>query len=181
MSITYTHRHVLEDHITGFETRPNANHLSVFRRPAIACVLAHASEESDVDLALAMMDGVSKRVCGPGEWLAVSQEMAPESLMRTLRTIPGAAILDDSDGRVLLRLDGPHARKILAKCVAVDLHPDAFALNMSAPMLIAHVSGNLARTADDAFEIIVPRSYSGTVFEEIKEMGREFALTAGFA
>ncbi len=181
MSITYTHRHVLEDHITGFETRPNANHLSVFRRPAIAYVLAHAGHESDVDLALDMADGLSKRICGPAEWLAVSQEMTPDNLMRSLTSIAGAAVLDDSDGRVLMRLDGPHARKILAKCVAVDLHPDAFALDASAPMLIAHVSGNLARTAEDAFELIVQRSTAGTVFEEIKEMGREFALTAGFA
>jgi heterotetrameric sarcosine oxidase gamma subunit len=181
MSITYTHRHVLEDHITGFETRPNANHLAVIRRPAIASVLAHAGHESDVELALDMAEGVFKRVCGPAEWLAVSPDMTPETLQRRLKSISGASVLDDSDGRVLMRLEGPHARKILAKCVAVDLDPAVFMPDMSAPMLIARVPGNLARTDDDVFEIIVSRSYAGTVFEEIKDMGREFALTAGFA
>ncbi|WP_377296505.1 sarcosine oxidase subunit gamma [Rhizobium sp. SGZ-381] len=180
MSITYTHRHVLEDHITGFEARPNVNHLSVIRRPAMAVVLAHGGAESDVDLALDMIEGVSKRVCGPAEWLAVAQDRTPESLLRVLTSIPGASVLDGSDGHVLMRIDGPHARKVLAKCVAVDLHPDVFPIDMSAPMLIAHVAGNLARTGENSFEIIVPRSFAGTVFEEMKEMGRDVALTAGF-
>ncbi|RYE61677.1 MAG: sarcosine oxidase subunit gamma, partial [Oxalobacteraceae bacterium] len=33
MALTLLHRHALEDHILGFETSANPNHLSVARRP----------------------------------------------------------------------------------------------------------------------------------------------------
>jgi heterotetrameric sarcosine oxidase gamma subunit len=180
MIMSFAHRHVLEDHITGFETKENAHHLSVARHPSIIAVLAHAGAEEDVQLALSLLEEASLRSCGPAEWLVVSSTLASDALLRQIRDIPGASAFDHSDGRVLMRIEGPNVRKILAKCLAVDLHPDAFAIDASANLLIAHVAGNLARTGDDIFEIIVPRSFAGTVFEELKEMGREFALTAGF-
>lgn len=181
MTLSFAHRHVLDDHITGFEMKPNAHHLTVSRRPTILTVLAHPGAEAAVGAALAALDGVSVRFCGPGEWFCVSETVAAEALLRLVREIEGASAFDHSDGRVLMQITGPHVRKILAKCLAVDLHPEVFAIGRSATMLIAHVSGNLARTGDNAFEIIVPRSYAGFVFEELKEMGREFALTAGFS
>ncbi|MGE6739970.1 sarcosine oxidase subunit gamma [Allorhizobium pseudoryzae] len=181
MTIAFVHRHVLEDHITGFETKPNAHHITVPRHPTILTVLAHSGMEAAVGAALAHIEGVSVRVCGPSEWLCVSETVSAEALLRLVREIEGASAFDHSDGRVLLQITGAHVRKILAKCLAVDLHPEAFAIGRSANMLVAHVSGNLIRTADNSFEIIVPRSYAGTVFEELMEMGREFALTAGFA
>jgi sarcosine oxidase subunit gamma len=180
MTISFAHRHVLEEHITGFETKANPHHLSVPRRPAIITVLARAGAEEDVQLALGLIEEASLRTCGPAEWLVVSHTLASDSLLRQIRALPGACAFDHSDGRVLMKIGGPHVRRILAKCVAVDLHPDAFAIDACANMLVAHVAGNLARTGADTFEIIVPRSYAGTVFEELKEMGREFALTAGF-
>jgi heterotetrameric sarcosine oxidase gamma subunit len=180
MTMSFAHRHVLEDHITGFETNENAHHLSVMRRPTIISVLAHAGAEEDVQLALGLLEEASLRACGPGEWLVVSPTVAPDVLLRQIRDIPGASAFDHSDGRVLMRIRGPNVRKILSKCLAVDLHPDAFAIDASANLLIAHAACNLARTGENLFEIIVPRSFAGTVFEELKEMGREFALTAGF-
>lgn len=180
MTISFAHRHVLEDHIIGFEMKPNAHHLSVSRRPTIVTVLAHAEAEEDVQLALDLLEDVSIRSCGPAEWLAVSQSSSPEALLRLLRAIPGSSAFDQSDGRVLMQISGPDVRRILAKCVGIDLHADVFALGASGNMLIAHVAGNLARSGPDSFEIIVPRSTAGTVFEELKEMGREFALTAAF-
>ncbi|MBT9369449.1 sarcosine oxidase subunit gamma family protein [Rhizobium sp. CSW-27] len=181
MTLSFAHRHVLEDHIVGFETRPNPHHLAVVRRPTILCVLAHAGFEGGVKAALHALEGVCVRICGPAEWLVVSHSVGPEALLRLVREIEGVSAFDHSDGRVLMRIAGPNVRSILAKCLAVDLHRDSFAPGASANILIAHVAGNLARIGEDAFEIIVPRSYAGTVFEEVKEMGREFALTAGFS
>lgn len=92
-----------------------------------------------------------------------------------------AVFFEQSDGRTLLRLSGPNVRAILAKCVPVDLHRDVFAEGQSGTMLCCHVSANVARTGPDTFEIAVMRSFAGTVFDEVLEMGREFNLTAGFA
>jgi hypothetical protein len=44
MSVAYQSRHVLEDHVSGFEGEPNPNHLAVVRRPVIFSVLAHAGQ-----------------------------------------------------------------------------------------------------------------------------------------
>lgn len=181
MTLSFAHRHVLEDHIVGFETKPNPHHLAVARRPTILSVLSHAGFEAGVKAALQALEGVSVRICGPAEWLAVSHSVGPEALLRLVRAIEGVSAFDHSDGRVLMQITGPNVRKILSKCLAVDIDRDRFPIGASASMQIAHVAGNLARTGEDAFEIIVPRSYAGTLFEEVKEMGREFALTASFA
>ncbi|MFT4182053.1 MAG: sarcosine oxidase subunit gamma family protein [Rhizobium sp.] len=183
MSVAYQSRHVLEDHISGFEAAPNPNHLAVIRRPVVFSVLGHGGWDDWALAALKAMPDVSVRHAGPGEWLAVSETLGAESLARDLALLDPRRLsfFEQSDGRVVLRLSGPSIRRILAKCVAVDLHPQVFAEGQSANMLCCHVGANLARTGPDRFEIIVPRSYAGSVFEELMEMGREFALTAGFA
>ena len=183
MSVAYQNRHVLEDHISGFEGEPNPNHLVVVRRPVIFSVLAHAGQGNWTLAALKAMSDISVRHAGPDEWLAVSEVLAAETLARDLAILDAGRVsfFEQSDGRGILRISGPSVRRILAKCVAVDLHPQVFADGQSANMLCCHVSANLARVGPDSFEIIVPRSFAGGVFDELMEMGREFALTAGFA
>jgi heterotetrameric sarcosine oxidase gamma subunit len=181
MSLTLFHRHVLEDHLSGSDAKANPNHLSVARHPAIFSVLTHRGQEAGVSRALASIEDVQIRDCGPNETLVVSTALGAAVVENLIGEIAGASIVDQSEGRALLRISGPSVRKILAKCVAVDLHPDAFAVGRSASTLCCHVPVNLARTAADTFEIIAPRSFCGSLFEEMMEMGREFALTAGFS
>ncbi len=181
MSIHLLHRHVLEDHISGFETDPNPNHLSVIRRPVIFSVLARAGHEAEIAEALWNAEDVAPRFCGPYEWLAVSRTVGAETVEAMLSEIANASVIDQSDGRVLMEISGPGVRKILAGCVAVDLHPEVFEEGRSATMLCCHAAANIARTGKDTFEIIVPRSLAGSVFEALMEMGREHALTRGFA
>lgn len=181
MSLTLFHRHVLEDHLSGFETNANPNHLSVVRRPTIVSVLAHRGNEASVMDALSSVADIQVRDCGPGEWLLVSRTAGAAAVEASVAEIAGASPVDQSDGRVLMEIHGPSVRKILAKCVAVDLHPDAFAVGKSTNALCCHVAVSLVRTGDDTFEIIAPRSFCGSLFEELTEMGREFALTASFA
>jgi sarcosine oxidase subunit gamma len=181
MSLTLFHRHVLEDHLSGFGGKSNPNHLSVLRRPAIFLVMAHRGYEACVRDALASITDVEVRDCAPGEWLVVSTRSGAVAVENVLCEIAGASVADQSDGRALLEISGPRVRNILAGCVAVDLHPDIFAIGSSANMLCCHVAVNLGRTGADRFEIVVPRSLCGWLFEEMMEMGREFALTASFA
>ncbi|PXA83066.1 sarcosine oxidase subunit gamma [Caulobacter sp. D4A] len=181
MSINLLHRHVLEDHISGFETDPNPNHLSVARRPVIFSVLAHAGHEAEVAEALWNAEDVAPRFCSPSEWLVVSQTAGAETIEAMLSEIANASVADQSDGRVLMEISGPSVRTILSRCVAVDLHAEVFEEGQSATMLCCRVAANVARTGADTFEIIAPRSLAGSVFEELIEMGREHALTRGFA
>lgn len=181
MSLSLYHRHVLEDYLSDFGGKANPNHLAVLRRPAIFSVLAHRGHEAFVENGLKSVEGVQVRKCAPDEWLAVSTSASAAVIENLLGDIAGASIVDQSDGRALLQIHGPNVRKILTKCVAVDLQPDTFVIGASANMLCCHVAVNLARTGADMFEIVVPPSFSGSLFEEMMEMGREFALTAAFA
>lgn len=183
MPVTFAARHVLEDHISGFEATPNPHHLAILRAVSVFSVLAHSGHEADIDEALTNLEDVHVRFCGPGEWLVVSETVAADTIARQLSDLGSvrAAFADQSDGRVVLRIHGPKVRLILAKCTAIDLHPDLFEIGQSANCQICHVAANLARTGQDAFEIIVMRSFAGFLFDEMREMGREFALTAGFA
>ncbi|MEB2842812.1 sarcosine oxidase subunit gamma [Rhizobiales bacterium RZME27] len=180
MSIPFTHRHILEDRMSGYEPSPNANHLTVLRRPVIFSALAHAGHEASVAEALSLVENIVVRSVSPSDWLLVSQNAEAGAIAASLGAVPGLSFAEQSDGQVLMAVSGPDVRKILAKCVAVDLHADAFAEGESAPMMICRVAGNLARTGTDTFEILVPRSYAGYVFDELREAGREYAMTRGF-
>jgi len=184
ISLNLAYRHPLDGTLSGFETRAkNADHLVVVRRPAIFSVMAHAGHEAAILTALGNMADVSVRSCGPAEWFLVSDTATADSVGRDLAALGAkrASFVEQSDSRVVLRVAGPNMRKILAKCVAVDLHADVFAEGQSANMLCCHVSCNVSRTGPDVFEILVPRSYISTVFAELLEMGREFGLRCGFA
>ncbi len=183
MPVTYAARHVLEDHISGFEATPNPHHLAILRAVSVFSVLAHPGHEADIDEALTNLEDVHLRLCGPGEWLVVSETVSADTIARQLADLGArrASFVDQSDGRVVLRLHGTKVRAILAKCTAVDLHADLFEIGHSTNCQICHVAANLARTGQDSFEIIVMRSFAGFLFDEVREMGREFALTAGFA
>jgi sarcosine oxidase subunit gamma len=181
MTLHLLHRHVLEDHLAGFETRSNPNHVAVFRRPVILSVLAHAGHETEIAARLAGLEVATVRYCGPAEWMIAAPDGAVNDLLGVLTALEGASVCDQSDGKVLLSISGPSVRRILAKCVAVDLHPEVFVEGQSANMLCCHVAANLARTGADSFEIIAPRTLAGSLFEELMEMGREYALTAAFS
>ncbi|TCL74471.1 sarcosine oxidase subunit gamma family protein [Rhizobium sp. BK251] len=182
MTPTFQNTHPLEDHVSGFDNRTSPDHLAILRRPAIFSVLAHGGETDQADAALKALPDAVVRNASPGEWLVISETVGAETLAREISAIEWPlSIVDQSDGRAVLRISGPNVRRILAKCVAVDLHPLVFAEGRSANMLCCHVSANVARFGTDSFEIVVMRSYAGSVFEEIMEMGREFALTAGFS
>lgn len=183
MPVTYAARHVLEDHISGFEATPNPHHLSILRSPVVFSVLAHASHEADIDEALSNLEDVHVRFCGPGEWLVVSESVSADTVARQLADlgVARASFVEQSDGRVVLRIAGPRVRAILAKCTALDLDADVFEIGQSSNCQICHLAANLARTGQDTFEIIIMRSFAGFLFDEVSEMGKEFALTAGFA
>lgn len=183
MSRTYISRHPLDDLLPLEPGIRAVDHLDVPRSSAIVSVMAMEGEEASVTAGLAASGDVSIRFTGPGEWLAVSQSETPESLHRNLSLLLAetAYIVDQSDGRVVFRLSGPNARRILAKGIATDLHPAILETGTSSNVLCGHISVNLARTGENEFELIVMRSFAVALFDDLKVMGREFDLSAGFS
>lgn len=183
MSKTYISRHPLESRIPADPGIRAVDHLDVPQHVAIATVMAADGGDAFVAAALAAAGDLSLRFVAPGEWLALSQLDTPEILQRNLSLLlaEAAHIVDQSDGRVLLRLSGPNVRRILAKGIATDLHPNVFEVGTSSNVLCGHISVNLARTGENEFEIIVMRSFAESLFDDLKTMGREFDLSVGFS
>ena len=174
-------RHPVEELLAAAPAEPGLNHLSVPRNRASWSVLAHKGSEATVVQALAAIEGASVRFCGPEEWLVVTNRDGAGAVASALAVIPGASVVEQGDGRTVFSLVGPDSRALLAKCTALDLHPDAFAIGRSANALVCHVGGNVARVARDTYEITVMRSFAASFFSEICLLGREFGLSAGFA
>ncbi|CAO4150167.1 hypothetical protein LPLAFNJD_LOCUS3128 [Methylorubrum aminovorans] len=110
----------------------------------------------------------------PGQWLALTPSPRDlRDLPEALRSV--AAVTDQSDSRALVRISGPQARAMLAKGVAVDLHPRAFGPGQAAVTSIAHIGVQLwKRDAGPTYEIAVARSFAGSFWHWLEHAAAEF-------
>jgi hypothetical protein len=83
--------------------------------------------------------------------------------------VPGAAITDQSDGWVGLRLSGPSARDVLARLVPLDLRDSAFGVGTAARSMLGHMPLVLMRPAPDVWEVLTFRSMARTALHELAE------------
>lgn len=99
---------------------------------------------------------------GPGQWLAVQQDAAPEWAEALAYRLSGiASVADQSGGYAVLGIGGSEARSLLSRGAYIDLHPDAFGPGTAATTMIAHI-GVTFWQIDDAprYELAVFRSYA---------------------
>jgi sarcosine oxidase subunit gamma len=120
---------------------------------------------------------------GPGRWLATRDNGAgvkgtvpwAKSLARDLAGL--ASVSDQTDGYAVLRVGGRHVRNMLAKGVAIDLHPHAFCASDVAVTQIAHMGVTLWQMDDrPTFEIAVFRSLAGSFWHWLAASAEEFGL-----
>ncbi|MFY9289463.1 MAG: sarcosine oxidase subunit gamma family protein [Methylorubrum rhodinum] len=111
---------------------------------------------------------------GPGQWLALGPARGDlDDLGAALSGL--AAVADQSDGRALLRLSGPEARRVLEKGVSVDLHPRAFGPGRTAVTAVAHIGVQLWQRDDrPTYELAVARSFAGSLWSWLEEAAAEF-------
>lgn len=168
---TFISKHPLSDSANHGIEMPGSNHLELLDGARIHSVLAFRGREQVVAAALAMLPAGSVRSVGPGEWLVASGDPAQEP------AIDGAMVVDQSHGRALFRLQGPDSIRLLMKGIAVDIAGSGFPVGASATMAFGHLTVNLARTGDRAFEIIGMRSLAESLYHDLKLAGREFGLS----
>ena len=114
---------------------------------------------------------------GPGQWLAVSESLADESLARDLaQRLKGlASISDQSGGRTVLRISGPRARDVLAKGLPIDLDPRAFPLGSAATSTISLMGVQLWQMDDTrSYDIAVFRSVSHSFWRWLTASAAEY-------
>jgi len=112
---------------------------------------------------------------GPGKWLIVAEGDVEAAL--TDRLGAHASVTDQTDARTVMHISGVRAADALARGIAVDLHPRAFATGRVALTMAAHVAVVLWRE-DDAptYGLAVPRSLAGGVAGWLIESSLEYGL-----
>lgn len=114
---------------------------------------------------------------GPELWLAIADRGADRDLERELKALVGpmAAVVDHSDGRVIVRVSGPKARDVLVKGVPIDLHPRAFSTNSVAITHASHIGVILWQTADaPVYEIAMFRSFADSFMHWLDSSATEY-------
>ncbi len=88
---------------------------------------------------------------------------------------PDAVSVTSLDGaRTHLLIEGPCARTLLARLVAIDLHPDVFPMGGFAQTGIHHVGGLLLRASEDRFEFFALRTFAASTWEVLLDAARSF-------
>jgi sarcosine oxidase subunit gamma len=117
-------------------------------------------------------DGVTYLWSGPGAWLAIADDPALESRIATA-VAAKAAVTDQSDGRVILTVTGPHAAAILAKLVPIDLHPTAFPPDASALTLAGPITVQIWRR-EAGFHLACFRGFAESLGHALVQASQEF-------
>ena len=114
---------------------------------------------------------------GRDQWMASAEGAEAVGFATKLRARigPFAAVTDQSDARLVLRLSGPRVREVLAKGVPVDLHPKAFKPGDVATTLVAYI-GVQIDMLDDApsYQLTAPRSMAGSFWSWLTASAAEF-------
>lgn len=143
---------------------------------AIVQVLARAAQ-ADVARIRRALDGIacSVRPLGPGQWLLVFDQEADEAERRDLAALlPGAALVEQSAGRIRIRVAGANAAHVLAKGAAIDFDEREFPVGSGTPCLVGHIPAHVARLGKDSFELVVLRSFAQSLWHDLAEMSAEY-------
>ncbi len=106
---------------------------------------------------------------GPDRWLVTAP--AGPDLEHLLRRHLGdlAAVTDQSDGRIMLRIAGHGVREMLARLIGIDLHPRRFRAGDTALTLAGHVPIHIWQLDDTpVYEVAVPRSLAESFSRELQ-------------
>jgi sarcosine oxidase, subunit gamma len=109
------------------------------------------------------------RAYAPSQWFVVGDSALTAADVRGKAAALGTdmALSDQSHGRVRLAVSGPQARLLLAKGSAVDFSARMFPLGRSAATLFNHIGLHVTRTGNDRFELMAPRSFAESLWEEL--------------
>jgi methylglutamate dehydrogenase subunit D len=113
---------------------------------------------------------------GVESWLATT-DSAMDGFAASLRDAlnESATVSDQIGAYHVLRLTGLRVREVLAKLVSLDLHPTVFGVGCAASTLGSHIPLILWGLEEpDAFEVVVPRSYSRDFEHLLAQSAAEF-------
>ena len=164
--------------------------LSVIHPLSILTVIARKGRAED--LAVAMTDWAGATLpetggtaagktasvawAGPEQWLVIARNRPDGTFYdEAAERLAGlASVSDQSHGRIMIRMAGPMARKVLAKGSSVDFHPRAFAVGRCAMTQMAHIGVHVTQVQDGVFDLLMFRGFSEGFWEWLTGMSEEY-------
>jgi len=115
---------------------------------------------------------------GAGQWLAVAEPLAGDLEAELREHLSGiASMTAQGDGRVVLRVSGPHVRDVLATGIPIDLHPRVFKTGDTAITLAGHIGVQIRQIDDQStFDLMAFRGFAGDLCDWLTEAGRAFGV-----
>ncbi|WP_457648238.1 sarcosine oxidase subunit gamma [Profundibacter sp.] len=104
-------------------------------------------------------------------WFGLDQAMligpAPDARLSEF-----AAVVEQSDGWAVLRLQGVPAEDVLARLVPVDLRAARFKRGQTVRTQLQHLQVSITRVGGEVFQIMVMRSMAKTLVDELQNAMR---------
>ena len=124
-------------------------------------------------------NGIAFVWAGPDQWLAIAERKDGRDLETELKAaLSGiASVVDQSDGRVVVRISGSDARAILAKGIPVDLDARAFKPGNVAITHASHIGVILWQIDDKpTYEVALFRSYVDSFAHWLLDSAAEYGV-----
>ena len=113
---------------------------------------------------------------GPDQWIASADGADAAGFAARVRSRigPFAAVSDQSDARLVLRIRGPRVRDVLAKGVPVDLHPKVFKPGDVACTVVGYINTQIEMLDETTWQLAPPRSMAGSFWSWLTASAAEF-------
>ena len=116
----------------------------------------------------------------PGQWLAVAEGKEALGLLAMLGVaLKGlATIVDQSDGKAVLRISGPRARDVLAKGCSLDLNPRVFKPGSAGTTPVALIDCVIWQVDETpSYDLAVPTSFAESFWSWLTASAAEYGYT----
>jgi heterotetrameric sarcosine oxidase gamma subunit len=110
----------------------------------------------------------------PDQYWVLSGESGLEARLRSAISPDAGSVTSLDCARTRLLIEGPPARALLGRLVAIDLDPTVFPVGGFAQTGIHHVAGLLLRAGDDRYEFFAPRTFAASTWEVLTDAARSF-------
>jgi heterotetrameric sarcosine oxidase gamma subunit len=123
-------------------------------------------------VAAVRLDGsIAFRIAADQYWIrSFSPSLAVQ--LRALLPEHAASVTPLEGSRTCILIEGPAARSLLGRLVAVDVDSERFGIGHFAQVPIHHVGGLLYRVGSDCYEFIALRTFAASTFEVIEDAAR---------
>ena len=116
----------------------------------------------------------------PGQWLAVAESKEARALPAMLGVaLKGVAtVVDQSDGKAVLRISGPRAREVLAKGCSLDLHRSVFKPGSAGTTPVALIDCVIWQVDETpSYDLAVPTSFAESFWSWLTASAAEYGYT----